>query len=128
MKYKIAAFFAGRNGYDALAKRALWSSVILMLLSSFIPVDWLGSTVYAVSMAGVIYSWFRMFSKDLDKRQKENQAFLTRQNQRKLRWQQRKTHRFYRCPQCKTVLRVPKGKGKINIACKTCGNHFVKNT
>ena len=128
MKYKIAAFFAGRNGYDALAKRILWTSIIVMLLSSFISVDWLSSIVYAVSLAGVIYSWFRVFSKDLDKRQKENQLFLTRKNQRKMRWKQRKTHKFYHCPQCKTVLRVPKGKGKINIACKTCGNHFIKKT
>lgn len=128
MKYKIAAFFAGRNGYDALAKTVLWASVIMMLLSSFISIAWLSSVFYAVSVAGLIYSWYRMFSKDLDKRQKENQVFLTWQNQRKLRWKQRKTHRFYRCPQCKTVLRVPKGKGKINIGCKTCGNHFVKKT
>lgn len=32
MKYKIAAFFANRNGFDALSRAIVWSSLILMIL------------------------------------------------------------------------------------------------
>ena len=29
------------------------------------------------------------------------------------------------CPACKTTLRVPKGRGKIKIVCRKCGNSFM---
>lgn len=128
MKYKIAAFFAGRNGMDDLSRLTLWTSLIVMLISGFLPVPWLSGILYGLGWAGLIYAYYRAFSKKLSQRQKENYAYLTLRNQKKMQWAQRKTHKFYRCPQCKTVLRVPKGKGKINIACKSCGNHFVKKT
>ena len=128
MKYKIAAFFADRNGMDELSKAIVWPSLIVMLVSNFIQVQWLSSVLYVLSFAGVIYAYFRVFSKKLDKRQAENRAYLTMCNQIKLCWQQRKTHKFYCCPKCRTVLRVPKGKGKISITCKSCGEKFIKKT
>ena len=128
MKYKLAAFFAGRNGFDDLTKIIMWPSLILMLLSSFIPVQWLKTVLYWLSFAGVIYAYYRAFSRKLDKRQAENNAYVTWRNQLKQRWTQRKTHKFYRCPKCKTVLRVPKGKGKISITCRGCGEKFIRNT
>jgi len=36
-------------------------------------------------------------------------------------------HKYYHCPQCSKMLRVPKGKGKIEIRC-TCGRTFVRKT
>lgn len=128
MKYKIATFFANRNGMDDLAKAIMWVSLIVMLLSGFIPIAWLSATLNGISFAGIIYSYFRVFSKKLDKRQTENAAFMSKINPLKQRWQQRKTHRFYVCPKCKTTLRVPKGKGKINITCRCCGEKFIKKT
>lgn len=128
MKYKIAAFFANRNGMDDLSKVMIWGSLIILLISQFIPVAWLSSAIYALSLAVIIYAYVRVFSKKLDKRHAENNAYLSWVNQLKQRWQQRKTHKFYRCPKCKTVLRVPKGKGKINITCRSCGEKFIKKT
>lgn len=128
MKYKIQAFFAGRNGMDALSTTLSWASIILLLISMFIPVAWLSSVLYFVSLAGIIYSYYRAFSRKIAARQAENAAFVGWKNQVKQRWQQRKTHKFYRCPKCKTVLRVPKGKGKINITCRSCGEKFIKKT
>jgi DNA-directed RNA polymerase subunit RPC12/RpoP len=46
----------------------------------------------------------------------------------KMRLNQRKTHRFYKCPSCKQRLRVPKGKGRISIRCSKCGTSFEKKT
>lgn len=128
MKYKIAAFFAGRNGLDPLAKTILWSSLIVMLLSSFIGIDWLHALLYWLSLAGVIYAYFRVFSKNLSKRQAENGAYVSWRNRYKQRWAQRKTHKFYRCPKCRTTLRVSRGKGKISITCRSCGEKFVRKT
>ena len=35
---------------------------------------------------------------------------------------------FYRCPSCRTLLRVPRGKGKIKLVCRKCGTSFIKTT
>ena len=128
MKYKLAAFFAGRNGFDDLARVILWPSLIGMIVSGFIPVTWLASLVYLAALAGTVYAYVRCFSKNLGKRQAENHAYLSWRNLQKQRWTQRKTHRFYRCHKCRTVLRVPRGKGKISITCRGCGEKFIKKT
>lgn len=127
MKYKLQAFFASRNGLDDLAKVILWSSLIVMLLSSFIGVSWLRVIVYYVSLAALCYSYFRVFSRRSDKLAAQNARYVTWRRYRKMRFQQRKTHRFYRCPKCRQVLRVPKGSGKIKITCTGCGEQFIKN-
>ena len=41
---------------------------------------------------------------------------------------QDKDHRYFKCPNCGQQLRVPKGKGKLNITCRNCGVSFEKNT
>ena len=128
MKYKIAAFFSGRNGFDELSKAIAWAALIVLLISCFIPVQWLNLLLSTLAFAALIYSYGRVFSKKLDKRQAENNAYLAHKNRLKQRWTQRKTHRFYRCPKCKTTLRVPKGKGKISITCRSCGEKFIKTT
>ena len=32
------------------------------------------------------------------------------------------------CPSCRAWLRVPRGKGKLNITCRQCGERFTRNT
>ena len=44
---------------------------------------------------------------------------------RKEQWVQRKDYKFFVCPACKATLRVPKGRGKIKIVCRKCGNSFM---
>ena len=128
MKEKLRNFFSGRNGMDSLSSTLSWGSIIIMLLSGFVRVDWLRAILYYLSLMGLFYAYYRVFSRNLAKRQAENWAFLSWKNQQKQRWQQRKTYRFYRCPKCKTVLRVPKGKGKISITCRSCGEKFIRKT
>lgn len=35
-------------------------------------------------------------------------------------WKERKTKAFLKCPNCGTMLSVPKGKGKIIVTCPKC--------
>lgn len=128
VKEKIRAFFSGRNGADSLANTCMWGAVILILVSGFVGIDWLRSLLGTVAWSGLIYGYFRVLSKNVYKRQSENAAFMAWKGQLKQRWTQRKTHKFYRCPKCRTVLRVPKGKGKISITCRSCGEKFIKTT
>ena len=44
------------------------------------------------------------------------------------RWSQRKDYRFFKCRSCRTRLRVPRGKGKLNIVCRKCGTSFQRKT
>lgn len=128
MKEKIRNFFAGRNGVDDLSNVALWGAVIVMIINIFVSVDWLNSVLSVLSWGGLIYGYFRILSKNVAKRRAENWAFVSWKDKIRQRWQQRKTHKFYNCPKCRTTLRVPKGKGKISITCRKCGEKFIRKT
>lgn len=128
MKYRMQSFLAGRNGIDTLSSVLLWIAMIAVAVSCFIPVPLVRSIVSSVSLAVFIYAYYRVFSRNIAKRRAENAAFIGFFTRRKLRFQQRKTHKFYSCPKCKAMLRVPKGRGKIEITCKQCGTQFVKRT
>ena len=76
-----------------------------------------------------------LFSRNVQKRYAENQAYLMKtykirnwfQNQKNI-WQQRKVYHIYTCPSCKQKIRIPKGKGKIEVRCPKCGTTFIKKS
>ena len=37
-------------------------------------------------------------------------------------------HVYFHCPKCNQEMRAPKGKGKILVTCKNCGEKFEKTT
>lgn len=138
MRERLARFFYGRNGYDQMAKFCLWFSLILIIVSivftQFIsPV--VGNIIWYVGFICLIYCYFRALSKNIYKRQRENQWFLNKTSRirayfklQKDRIKFGKNYSFFKCPSCKCVLRVPKGKGKIKIKCHKCGEIFIKKT
>lgn len=128
MKQKIIAFFSGRNGFDTIAKAVTVCSLILMLVSGFVPLTWLRYILYVGSWIGLAYSCFRNFSRNLEKRRKENYKFIEHFKIRKLKVKERKEYRYFKCPSCKAWQRVPKGRGEITIRCRVCGNKFDKKT
>lgn len=130
MKEQLTRFFSGRNGTDQLCRFLSWAALALMLLGmlTFSGFTSMGIMVY-------IYSMYRMLSKNLYKRSKENEEYLRLSGQvrgwflrKKQHFTQRKTHHFYKCPNCKQTLRVPKGKGKISITCPSCRTRFEKKS
>lgn len=134
MREKLARFMAGRNGVDQLARAVSVAVLVLFLLSLFTR-DRLSSVLFLLAVAGIVYMYFRVFSRNTAKRAAENSRYLHRTASvrayfRSLgeRWKQRRDYRFFRCPACSTLLRVPRGKGKIKIVCRKCGNSFIKNT
>ena len=71
----------------------------------------------------LIWSIYRMYSRNIEARRRENTAFL--------RFFSRltdKQYRYFRCPQCGQQLRVPRGRGKISITCPKCHNQFIKKS
>ena len=132
--HRLQSFFAGRSGPDALSKATSALACLLLILSMFFR-GLASNILWALAFVFLLLSYFRMFSKNIWKRRAENQKFLTltapltrKWNQWKLRRRQRNLYAFFKCPQCGTVLRVPKGKGRIRITCKNCANSFERNT
>ncbi len=127
----IYRFMYGRYGADEFSKFTLIFGGVLFVLYMLTGLE----ILYIFFMATVIYNCFRMFSRNTYKRQQELQAFYILKNTfnsktaiYKRMWRERKTHRFFACPVCKTVVRVPKGRGKIEISCPKCNNKFIKKT
>lgn len=124
---RLRKIFQGRNGPDGFGRFILFLSVLLSLIQIF----YKSRVFYALSWLLFIYVFFRMFSKNIWKRQKENQQFyqwFSPVIQKYTLWIQKiKNHRRYRylkCPKCKQEIRVPKGKGKIRIHCPKCKEIF----
>ena len=131
LKYKIAAWMQGRYGSDEL-NYALFGAYLVLWIISLITKK---QIFYYIGLIGLIYGIYRSLSRDHMKRSNERLAFLRFWDklkrypaQLKMRWEQRKTHKFYRCKQCGVTIRVPKGKGQIEITCPKCGTKFVDRT
>ena len=133
-KEKIAQFMSGRRGADEFSRFLLIAALVFIVLSWMLG-GALQSITWALGLACLIYCYVRMFSRNIYKRQQENHWFLQKKSavtrwfrSIKDRWQQRKDYRFFRCPSCHTLLRVPKGKGKIQLTCRKCGNRFERKS
>ena len=116
----LRRFMYGRYGADKLNYVMLWSGVILSLLSSF--VESLAFLIL-VSYALVFWAIYRMLSRNIAARQHEAAAFG-----RVVKFFTDRQNRYYACPCCGQTVRVPRGKGRINIKCPRCGQRFEKKT
>ena len=128
---RIQRFMYGRYGVDGLGQFLSWGAIIIMILSMLIDLPFL----YPLSLVMLVWCYFRMFSKNVQKRYQENCVYYRYVNmvknffkREKSHMEQRKTHHIYSCPQCKQKIRIPKGKGKVAIRCQRCGTEFVKNS
>lgn len=134
MKERLARFLYGRNGNDQLNYFIMVVTLVLIILASIIG-GTVGTVIYVLVLALLGLTYFRMFSKNTYRRSEENGKYIRlRYNVLAWlrlhyeRWIQRKDYKFFTCPGCKASLRVPKGKGKIKIVCRQCGNTFTGKT
>lgn len=134
MRNWLARVMAGRNGADHLARMCSHLAFILAILSIFGGESWLGYLWYP-ALIFYFYSMFRMFSRNLYQRQQENTRYLEKTagirnwfGLQKTRFRQRKDYVFFSCPNCKATVRVPKGKGTVNITCPKCREKFTKKS
>ncbi len=127
----------GRYGSDQLNLFLMGAWVAAYLVSLILSGLHLAMAAKVFSILAylcIVLSLFRMLSRSYDKRRRENDWFMERTGPlthgiRQKRAQLRdRDHKYFRCTSCGQVLRVPKGKGKINIRCRNCGNSFQKKT
>jgi hypothetical protein len=117
----------GRNGGDALGRALLILYFVLSVINAFVA-SWI---LYAVACAVAAYALFRIFSRNLYARRRENAWYLRIQNAVKDAWhlqrnkhRDRKTHVYRKCKACKSVLRLPREKGKHTVRCPKCQHRF----
>ncbi|MDE6123963.1 MAG: hypothetical protein K2G22_01865 [Eubacterium sp.] len=131
---KFQRFMYGRYGIDQLYRGLLWIYFTILIISAILgrAVDYRIYTILSVAgLAIVVFAFFRVFSKNLEKRRKENAKWLVFENKVKKhfrlfrdRWKFRSTHIFRKCPKCKAVLRLKKIKGSHNVTCPHCKENF----
>ncbi len=129
-RQRFARFMIGRYGMDQFGQFLFGLSMFLIVISIFrVPY------VHLLVPVIIVYSYFRIFSRNIYKRQQENNFYLkhsyavrTKFNKLVGELKQRRTHHIYRCPGCNRKIRVPRGRGKIEIRCPKCSTTFIKNS
>lgn len=130
-KKALQRLMYGRNGSDQLGRAAIVAALVLDVVSMFVIrnryLQLVGILLYWVAMALLLYAIFRAFSKNLYKRREENSKFLqwtwkVKNGRSAAKARHADTaHKYFTCKNCKTICRVPVGKGKVIITCPKCG-------
>lgn len=131
MREKLQRFMMGRYGVDSLNKFLLVVSLVLIVISTFSRVP----VIDLMGLAVLAYSYFRMLSRNVQKRYAENVTYMRMTEKirrffknKKTHVTQFKTHKFFKCPTCHQDIRVPRGKGQIRITCPKCRCEFERRT
>lgn len=131
MQDKFRRFMQGRYGADQLSRFLTTVALILIIINLFLRTGILNYLVLAI----LVYCYYRMFSRDYNRRYAENQKYLTFKNRTVFKvknWkkslQDRKTYHIYKCPGCSQKIRIPRGKGKIIVTCPKCRREFQKKS
>lgn len=126
----IRRMMAGRYGSDQLGTALLLGYVVCYLLSRIFR----SSLLSLLATVLVFWGLYRMLSRQIDRRRAENTRFLNfispmvrKYNVHKCRRMDRE-HCYFKCPNCGQQLRVPRGKGKLSVTCRSCGVTFEKKT
>lgn len=130
MREKLQRFMWGRYGSDRLNQMLMACTLVGVLLS------FLGGSVFNLLVLVLLgYVYFRMFSRNIAKRSAENQWYLARERKVRLWFQNRKRrfgeyreYKIFKCPNCGQKLRIPRGKGRIEIRCRKCSHEFIRKS
>lgn len=120
----------GRYGTDQLSLFLLVVYLLGYLLSILTRIPLFN----LLGTAAILWSFFRIFSRRIDRRRAENAKFMALAGP-VIRWfkmrrtiHRDKEHCYFKCPNCGQYLRVPRGKGKITVNCRNCGMRFEEKS
>ena len=127
LRERISRFMYGRCGYDELSRVLLYACIALAIINLFCEIV----AITVIETLLFIYTMFRILSKNLVKRNRENAAYLKLRRRvsdyfklRKNKRRDRKTHVYHKCPHCNNTLRLPRIKGKHTVNCPCCHTKF----
>ncbi|MCH5251660.1 MAG: hypothetical protein J1F22_01690 [Lachnospiraceae bacterium] len=132
----LRRFMYGRYGTDQLSMFLFALFIIIFVLENFFRNTVVAPMLMVVSYLVILLYFFRCLSRNIYRRQAENQKFLRMWNPvknyfkyLKMKFQERNgVKKLYRCPKCHQIIRVPRGRGKIAITCPKCRFEFIKKT
>ena len=119
----LRGFMAGRYGTDKLNMVILSVGLAVSLLSVFFRRPPVNLLLVVLSYGLMIWAIWRTLSRNTYKRYQENRKFLQLVDRAKDR-----NNRYFDCPKCRQLVRVPRGKGKISITCPRCQEKFIRKT
>lgn len=132
MGQRFRQFMVGRYGVDNLSRFLMLLAVAAMVINLFIRNL---STVVSLILRILVWAllilvYWRMLSKNTQARYRENTRYLQfRERLRnKFKGGSDSTHRIFRCPHCRQRVRVPRGRGMIEITCPRCRKSFAKRS
>lgn len=126
----LSRLMAGRYGTDQLNMFLLVLYVVLIIVQAITHL----AVFYWIALVLLLVGVLRCFSRQVERRRAENQKFLQliRPVQRKARdcrvRMKDRDHRYFRCPSCGQQMRVPRGKGRITVHCRSCGATFEEKS
>ena len=126
MKEKLYRFMMGRYGNDTLNYVLLGTYLVLSFMRN--------SIASIIGLILFMFSLYRCFSRDIWKRRSENEKFLQltkpiRQHIKAITNNFKdKQRKYFVCPSCQQVVRVPRHRGKIEITCPSCRKHFTRKS
>ena len=131
LRDRFNRFMYGRYGQDELSRFLLMATLVLLVLEMLFHLR--GAGLIILLLIGWIY--FRMFSRNISARYAENQKYLQMKEKvlgffrgKKNRAEDLKQNHIYRCPKCSQKIRIPRGKGMIEITCPKCRTKFRKRS
>lgn len=131
IKQSFRSFMTGRHGVDQFSVTLVWTGLAIYVLSAVF-----GSGLLSLlSLILYGYTIFRIFSRNEQKRADENRRYLGLKNkvstgfhQARTRFKNRKQYKYFRCPNCKAWLRLPRGAGVVTVTCGRCHNNFTQKS
>lgn len=131
MRERLTRLMMDRYGFDEYSKFLSVVALVLLVLNFFSH----SGIFYILAIAAIVYIYYRVLSRDHSKRYRENVKYIQLKDRvtgifrrEKSYMEQRKTHHIYTCKGCRQKIRIPKGKGRIEITCPKCGYKFVEKS
>ena len=129
VKNSIRKFMVGRNGADELSLAMLIAGLVAAILSSLT-----GSLIInLLSTALYVLCVLRMFSRNIAKRYEENRKYvawkqkvMTSASQAKVRLKNMRKYKYFKCPECQALLKLPSKVGEVTVTCGKCRHEFRK--
>lgn len=126
-KESVRRFMVGRNGVDELSYALVMAELVVILLSLF----WPTGLISLIGMLLAVYTLFRIFSRNTAKRRKENDKYIawrrdfsTTASQSWNRLKNIRKYKYFKCPECRAMLRLPRKVGEVTVTCGKCKHQF----
>ena len=115
----LARFMYDRYGSDRF-NRFLMVLYLIFWVLSVVFRGWAGLIFYALTTVTMVWTLFRMLSRNISRRQAENRWYLHQVT----RLKDIRRYRYRRCPHCRGMLRLPIKRGRRTVTCHRCRHQF----